>query len=413
MSIIPGQNSLLLVLPVPHYEAGGKIYFEAQASHGAEMWAGHFDSVIIASPRLSKEQAESNLSMIWMPTESIPSIHRISFIPLPQTHTPKTFMKALGDTRKKLRNLITSCKYLQFAVGGLLGDWASIAAYEARAMGRPYTVHMDWIAHNVIKQTLDPSASWLEKTKRSIICELTKWWNNRAIADASAALCNGETCYDYYKTINPRSHLVYDIHVGSESLASPQLILEKKKRVKNKDKLSLCYAGRLDPMKAPVDWLRALAHARDLGAEIRAAWYGVGPLKETFELEIDRLHLREIVSAPGYISDRKVMLNIIGQSDLFLITHITDESPRCVIESLMRATPVIGYSSPYASEILGNNQAGILCAKGDWQSLGKLIARIHNEKECLSDLIDSAADRGRNFTDEKVFEERAKIIKGS
>jgi glycosyltransferase involved in cell wall biosynthesis len=162
-----------------------------------------------------------------------------------------------------------------------------------------------------------------------------------------------------------------------------------------------------------LSWLKALAHARDSGVKFKATWYGEGPIKADFLQEIERLKLNNQVIAPGYVNDRHILLENIRKSDIFLMTHVTDESPRCIIESLFCATPVFGYSSSYAIDVLGIKPAGILVPAGDWKALGESIVNINKERHLLAELIGLAGIRGEKFTDEQVFEERAKIIKRS
>lgn len=377
------------------------------------MWCKHFSHITVASPAISVEQAEADKMVSWAPLHiQYLGPVEIEFISLPQTHTPFSFIKSYGQVRKRLNQLIKKSKYLHFAIGGFLGDWGSVAAFEAFKLNRPYSVHMDWIAHNVMKQTLNRNDSILKKFKKTLHSAIMRFWNNRAIAKAYAALCNGKTCYDYYKTINQNSFKIYDIHIGSKDLADQTLLLRKKEQAKKRQMLYICYTGRMDPMKAPLDWLNAIAYARNFGAvNIQATWFGDGPLREEVLKTIQKLNLQEIVKTPGYEPNRQSIMTALEQADIFLMTHISDESPRCIIEAIMKGTPVFGYTSAYALDILGKELEPGLCSLGNWEALGEEIISIYHHRNRLVERIDFTAKRGKLFTDEAVFQERACIIK--
>ena len=373
------------------------------------MWAQYFSSIVVVSPKISLEQAKRDQTTFWVPVSTIPSISRIEFVPLPLTHSPFLFLKEIFKVRQMLIPYIQRSKYLHFTIGGFLGDWGTVAALQAYFLKKPYSVHMDWIAHKVMKHTLDSNSSFLRREKRKLHSLLTYYWNNKAISKAYAALCNGKTCYDYYKLINQNAFKIYNIHLNSEDIPNFSIIQDKKERAKSTSKLSICYTGRMDPMKAPIDWLNVIGHVRDLGVNIQATWYGNGPLWNEFQQRVHLLKLGDIVQTPGFITDRKSLMRHVECADLFLMTHISEESPRCIIESIMKGTPVLGYESAFAEDVLQNSWA--LSAIGDWKSLGEKIALIDKDRNNLVNLIEHSEIRGKDFDEQKAFEYRSNLIK--
>lgn len=94
-----------------------------------------------------------------------------------------------------------------------------------------------------------------------------------------------------------------------------------------------------------------------------------------------------------------------------LFTHVTPESPRCLLESLVRGTPIIGYHSEYADDLVHDCGGGVFVPLKDWEQLGNLIVRLSNDREHLSTLIQEAGKNGARFNDQAVFQERSELIK--
>lgn len=94
-----------------------------------------------------------------------------------------------------------------------------------------------------------------------------------------------------------------------------------------------------------------------------------------------------------------------------LFTHITPESPRCLIESFVCGTPIVGYHSLYAEDLVQELGGGLLVPIHHWKELGELMATLSNNRQQLITLIQSAANNGLRFNDESLFQERSKFIK--
>jgi glycosyltransferase involved in cell wall biosynthesis len=175
--------------------------------------------------------------------------------------------------------------------------------------------------------------------------------------------------------------------------------------------ISVCYAGRLDPMKAPLDWLKAIATARDLGANMKAIWFGEGTLRPQAEAEIKRLRLEETVLLPGFLSSRPKLLEALRSSQLMVCTHVTPESPRCLLEALISGTPIVGYESKYSSDLTSELGGGSFVPIHDWEALGRCIADLVANRTKLKYLIREAGMNGKRFNDKAVFAERSDLIK--
>lgn len=164
-------------------------------------------------------------------------------------------------------------------------------------------------------------------------------------------------------------------------------------------------------MKAPIDWVQAIGRARDLGVNLHATWMGDGVLLDAMKATIANRGLNSSIELIGFEGDRDKLLKRIRESHIMLFTHITQESPRCLIESLVCGTPIIGYQSRYPEDLVKDFGGGMFVPMKDWKQLGDLLSTLSKDRQRLSQLILQAGENGTRFNDEAVFHERSELIK--
>jgi glycosyltransferase involved in cell wall biosynthesis len=410
----PFSNSapkgMLLVLPVPFRVQGNQLLFESQACNGLEQWADNFGSVIVVAPIMPESLAQENKNIVWRDIQSLANPERFEFVPLPWAYSTKDFLLCYGPVRATLAKLIKRSHYLQFAIGGLMGDWAAIAALEAKRQGRAYAIHTDRVEHLVIKHTTQ-TAPLKTRLKANLVAPIMEGYHKHIIKNCALGLWHGNDCYTAYSPFCANSYLIHDVHTKSSDIISPQALSIKAQQVKSDDTIRICYAGRLDPMKAPFDWVQAIETALKLGVKLQATWIGDGSLFEQTQAMIAQRGLGNAITLLGFESDRQKVLQKIRESHLMLFTHITPESPRCLIESLTCGTPIIGYESHFASDLVKDFGGGMFAPIKDWQQLGELLLGLSSDRQQLSQLIQQAGKNGTRFHDQAVFQERSHLIK--
>lgn len=400
------NGSLLLVLPVPFRQGHGGLLVERQAANGLDRWAAEFSRVGVACPLLPATMGD--LGQAWVGESTIERRRQLSLYPLPWAYHPRECLQHYRTTRETLGKFIGDHRYLQFAIGGLFGDWASVAALEAHRQHRPYAVWTDRVEHRVVRN-LSRQESLPRRLRGWLISEAMRHYENHVIRRAALGLFHGSDTYLSYRDLCPRSHLVHDIHVGPEQAIHPATLAEKKAQATGP--LRIVYAGRMDAMKAPLDWLRALALARDQGVAFQATWLGDGALMADCQALRKSLGLEDRVTLPGFVDDHARVLNELSDAHLLLFTHITPESPRCLLEALIKGCPIVGYRSFYPEDLLAEHGGGMLTPLGDPQALADALLALDRDRAKLAALMDAAAANGQRFNDRVVFAHRAALIK--
>ena len=403
------QDSMLLVLPVPFRSSGGELFFEEQACNGLNRWADNFAHVAVAAPTIPESLAQ-NIGFNWKPMCDLETRDQLQLIPLPWAYGLGQFATNYGRVRRRLRAAIEQNQYLQFGIGGLVGDWASIACLEAIAQRRRFAIHTDRVEHEVLLE-VSKQYNLPRRMKAKVVAALVKPYHRYLIRRCALGLWHGSDCYHAYSPYCRESHIIHDVHTHPEDCIDDKTLEAKVGNLDEVESINVCYAGRLDPMKAPLDWLKAIATARDLGANMKAIWFGEGTLRPQSEAEIKRLRLVETVLLPGFLSSRPKLLEALRSSHLMVFTHVTPESPRCLLEALISGTPIVGYESKYSSDLTTELGGGSFVPMHDWEALGRRIAELVANRAELKSLIREAALNGKRFNDKAVFAERSGLIK--
>jgi glycosyltransferase involved in cell wall biosynthesis len=407
---VPHDESLLIVAPVPLRVAGGKTLLESQACNGIERWAENFSSVVFAASAIPEELAAKQTSMVWRDVDELNCRARSEFIPLPWAYRYTDFIASLGPTRKILRALVERTRYPHLSLSGFVGDWAAVTALEAWKLGRAYAVHTDRVEFSV-QLAMEPRPSFKRMVKAYVQYPLVKYYQRHVIKRCAAGLWHGYDCYRVYSKMCANNFLVHDIHTKKADWLGADAVERKAARVLHERPLRVVYTGRASGMKGPLDWVKSLAHARDLGAEFTAAWVGDGPLLEDMKRLARELNLDGICLFPGFVEDRGKLLEYLRDAHMLVFTHLTPESPRCLIEAFVSGTPIVGYENAYARDLLEDYGGGEFAKLRDTAGLGKLIADLDRDRPRLAELIRQAGKNGARWNDEEVFRYRSDILK--
>lgn len=400
-------GKLLIYAPVPLFRSEEHGFLqEDQACNGLRLWAENFERVSVMMPVAEGPPPDS-----WVPLETVgPNLDRIDLIPLPEAYRPDRFLRQLPKTAPLIKAEIEKAEYLSFSIGGLFGDWGSVACVLAHRMGRDYAVWTDRVESEVVRR-LAHEGHWRQRLRSRLTHRPMAWLERYLIRRAALGLFHGKETFDFYAPYCRNPQIVHDIHIKkSEHITDDQLAAKREAALTGP--LKIFYAGRMDPMKGPLDWLAVLQRCAEAGVDFQATWLGDGQLLADMKAAVEKRGLSGRVSLPGFVSDRQRVLRGMQSSQIFLFCHKTPESPRCLIEALALSAPIVGYDSAFAHDLIEKEQGGRLVAPNDTEALAQEVIRLAEDRVSLAELIGRAAKSGAPFNDEDVFEHRSEIIKG-
>lgn len=399
-------DSLLITLGAPFYRWEGRLFIEDQSISGLRTWAENFDRVkacsicIHAEPPAGWSDAEAG--GIISPT--------FELVELPNGYHLPTFWRERRVVAEQLADVMSRCAYRSFAIGGWIGDWGITGASVARKLGLSHAVWFDRVESQVMAARVEGSV--LKKIWGAVKAAITARNERQALRGADLALLHGRTVFDKLSPFSRDPHIVEDIDLEEEDRISPHALTAKAAGV-DRGPLRLIYVGRADEMKGPLHWIAALGALDQMDIPFVADWVGDGVLLEDMKHEALRLGISDNIQFHGFVSDRAKVLGLMRQAHLMMFCHMTDESPRNLVEALHAATPLIGFADPYASSLVEERGAGKLVPRGDSTALAETIAVLNADRAMLGDLIDRAGGSAKHLTRSQVYATRRNIIKDS
>lgn len=408
MTETPHKNGRLLIYaPVSVYGTPQGWFIEKQAANGLRLWAENFDHVTVMMPH-----QDGPPPVGWIPAENIgPNLAQLNIVPLPTAWVLSRFAKVYRRTRDTIRQEIRNADYLSFAIGGLVGDWGAVACLQAHSMNRRFGVWTDRVESEVVRvESLSEAGSFKSRIKKRIIHRPMAMLERYVIKRATIGLFHGQQTYDAYAPFCKNPNIVHDIHVKRDAHITDDAFNAKIASAKS-DPLHIVYAGRATAMKGPLDWASALQELSAAGIEFEAHWLGEGPMLAELRAKLEAGGIIDRVTLHGFVDDPAQVTARLQAAHIFLFCHTTPESPRCLIESLIAGTPIIGYEGSYAADLISKAGGGHLVPIGDIDGLGKRLVHLANNRDQLVALNKRAREDGKPFDDETVFAHRSEVIK--
>lgn len=403
------MDSLFLVVMVPALRKEGKIYLEKQAFNGIEKWAENFEFINVVFPETIAGKEYTSIE--WVLLDEINCLNRLNVILLPLNYKVINFLFYVIKYRKVLLDQIKNNRYRVFSIGGITGDWGAIAAIISLFCKKDYAVWTDRVEHRVVKE-ISKKKSIIKRFYNSIIISnLMKYYHRFIINKASLSLLHGNDCYNEYSRYSKQSFMVHNIHYNEHDQIRDENLKIKIENCLNEKPLKICYVGRVDEMKGPFEWLEILLELKRKKVQYSAKWLGDGEFKYKITNRINALELEKEIDFVGFISEKELIKKEIESSDIFLFCHKTPESPRNLIESLKGGTPIVGFYSEYAADLISENNGGILVKNFDTKKIADIIEELYNDKGKLAKLVKNSSLDGEKFDDKKVFRHRSELVK--
>lgn len=401
--------SLLLVTHVALRTVNGRVLIDDQTAAGIAQWGRHFEAVtyygIAEDPG-----ARHNSSSTWVDLKDLPGTGNCILAALPNAYAIGRTMRAYRAVRAILADEIARHRHLCFTPGGLVGDWPSLGAHEAIRQKRAYAAWLDVCEPQVLRNAL-AGAPPLKRLLREVKLAAVERNIRHLLRHSTVALLQGRDTFDAYATLAPDPHCTYDTHTGLADRITPDALAGKIARIRSGAPLNILYVGRAAPMKGPHDWLDTLESLAAGGVRFRATWIGDGPDLPAMRARVAGSALAPMVELPGFEGDRARLLARMRESDIMLFCHKTPESPRCLIESLVSGSPIVGYGSAYPRGLVEARGGGVFVPQHDPAALAACIGALDRDRQAFGHLIADAAASGTLYNEDDVYAHRAGLMK--
>lgn len=122
-------------------------------------------------------------------------------------------------------------------------------------------------------------------------------------------------------------------------------------------KLTVITVGRLTPQKNPVRFLQVAKMAHQSSLPVEFKWVGDGELRSQMETMRDEMGLHDVVEFTGFT---KNPFPHIKGADIMLVTSDFEGFCLVICEAMCLGVPVISTRTAGPSEIIGDNEYGVL-----------------------------------------------------
>lgn len=154
------------------------------------------------------------------------------------------------------------------------------------------------------------------------------------------------------------------------------------------------FVGHLVRQKRPERAVQVLAGVRSAGVPAHLVVAGDGPLRADLEREVQRLGLAEHVTLLGFRPDVE---EVMGASDLLLMTSDAEGIPGVAIESQMTGCPMITFPLGGVSEVVEDGVTGVVLDRFDTVLMARKTAELLQDRATLEAMGRAGRDRSADF----------------
>ncbi len=200
---------------------------------------------------------------------------------------------------------------------------------------------------------------------------LMKFLRNVLYHKAKGILIQTEDNKNYFRgSLNKRCKVIYNPIIMDEGLIGSAL-----KSLKDDNIVSV---GRLHPQKNQMLLLKAFKELHVKYPNYTLTIYGKGECRADLEKYISANGLNDLVSLPGNIND---VFETIIKSKIFVLSSDYEGMPNALIEAMCLGLPCISTKVSGATELIKNNENGILIDVNNVQQLTEGISKIIDSKD--------------------------------
>ena len=148
----------------------------------------------------------------------------------------------------------------------------------------------------------------------------------------------------------------------------------------DKDLICIGYVGRMDPIKDPLNLVKAfiILMRRQRNVSIRLIMIGNGPLRKKALAMLHEVGLAEYAWLPGERSDVAELMNGF---DIYVLPSLAEGISNTLLEAMATSLPVVATKVGGNAELAEDEKTALLVPRGDPDLLAKAIERYVKDKD--------------------------------
>ena len=158
--------------------------------------------------------------------------------------------------------------------------------------------------------------------------------------------------------------------------------------------------------KDPLNFVRAVARARELVPAIEAVLVGDGPLRGAVEAEVRARGLAGVVHVAGYRADAD---SLLAAADVATLSSSEEGMGSVLLDALAFGLPIAATRAGGIPEVITDGVSGLLAPTRDPVALGDAIARLVTDTELRTRVCANARARAAEFSVERMTDRTIEV----
>lgn len=220
----------------------------------------------------------------------------------------------------------------------------------------------------IASERLDPAAmSTTRKILKRLLLPYADW-----------LVVQTQSIKDYFpESIQKKTSIIYN-PVNDEVFSLPQPSLKGR----GEDRLNrIISVGRLYPQKNQAMMIRAFAKVADEFPDWQLVIYGEGPLRESLELIVESLELKDRVLLPGRTEH---VVEELRKSKIFCMSSDYEGMSNAMIEAICVGLPIISTKVSGTEELIIDGKNGFLVPPNDEEQMSRCFNTLMGSDEFLN-----------------------------
>lgn len=380
----------LLVIHIPYaVDAGGRVLTGDMWVKDLRGMARELGRITVAAPCVPAEKLTATSAGSFSLATVSPSDSQLAFLPLPEYQSFGTFVRALGKTRRQLRQYVRDARIVHIDTGGWPIPQGEIAWRFARRYGKKTLLFLgdggDPIS--ALDEKLGRDKTWMRRLG-------TRLLKRHFIRFARAAACHADVTFFH----NPmtaerfaryvRRHVtLFRTFVDDAMLLTPEA-LERKIAALSADRpLRFLMAGRLIPIKAVDQAIAAVGRAATQGARVELTIVGGGSEEPRLRKQVAESGLERVVRFEGTVQYGEPMFELFRSHDVLLVCNLTVELSRNILLGMAFGCVVLTYENPGTRGLVRDGHNAYVTPMGDALALGEAVAVLCADRGLCARLV--------------------------
>ena len=178
--------------------------------------------------------------------------------------------------------------------------------------------------------------------------------------------------------------------------------------IDNEEKLNrIISVGRLYPQKNQKMMIRAFAKVADAFPDWQLVIYGEGPLRESLELIVESLEMKDRILLPGRTEH---VVDELRKSKIFCMSSDYEGMSNSMIEAICTGLPVISTKVSGTEDLVKDGENGLLMEIRDEISLSRRMRSLMEDENMMKKMSYNSYCSGRRFRLETIVEQWEDVI---